>query len=136
MLFKTLVGSSKRVKNAKKYLIEWDSSSRSKMQFTVKQYLKQYWLHDIVFEEFPLVGSKMTFDFYNPNKNVIVEVQGGQHLKHTPFFHGKSKSNFLNQIKRDNDKQKFCQINNIDLVEIYPDDELSVDLFKSFGVIL
>ena len=136
MLFKPLVGSSKRVKNAKKYLIEWDSSSRSKMQFTVKQYLKQYWLHDIVFEEFPLVGSKMTFDFYNPNKNVIVEVQGGQHLKHTPFFHGKSKSNFLNQIKRDNDKQKFCQINNIDLVEIYPDDELSVDLFKSFGVIL
>jgi len=136
MLFKTLIGSSKRVKNAKKYLIEWDSSSRSKMQFTVKQYLKQYWLHDIVFEEFPLVGSKMTFDFYNPNKNVIVEVQGGQHLKHTPFFHGKSKSNFLNQIKRDNDKQKFCQINNIDLVEIYPDDELSVDLFKSFGVIL
>ena len=136
MLFKTLVGSSKRVKNAKKYLIKWDSSSRSKMQFTVKQYLKQYWLHDIVFEEFPLVGSKMTFDFYNPNKNVIVEVQGGQHLKHTPFFHGKSKSNFLNQIKRDNDKQKFCQINSIDLVEIYPDDELSVDLFKSFGVIL
>ena len=136
MLFKTLVGSSKRVKNAKKYLIEWDSSSRSKMQFAVKQYLKQYWLHDIVFEEFPLVGSKMTFDFYNSNKNVIVEVQGGQHLKHTPFFHGKSKSNFLNQIKRDNDKQKFCQINNVDLVEIYPNDELSVELFKSFGVIL
>ena len=86
MLFKTLFGSSKRVKNPKKYLVEWDSSSRSKMQFTVKQYLKQYWMHDIVFEEFPLVGSKMTFDFYNPNKNVIVEVQGNQHLKHTPFL--------------------------------------------------
>ncbi len=136
MLFKTLTGSSKRVKSPKKYLIEWDSSSRSKMQFTVKQYLKKYWSHDIVFEEFPLAGSRMTFDFYNPNKNVIVEVQGSQHLKHTPFFHGKSKSNFLNQIKRDNDKQKFCQMNNIDLVEIYPEDKLSTELFKSFGVIL
>jgi len=136
MLFKTLTGSSKRVKSPKKYLIEWDSSSKSKMQFNVKQYLKKYWSHDIVFEEFPLAGSKMTFDFYNPNKNIIVEVQGGQHLKHTPFFHGKSKSNFLNQIKRDNDKQTFCELNNIKLVEIFPDDELSIDLFKSFGVIL
>lgn len=136
MLFKTLTGSSKRVKSPKKYLIEWDSSSKSKMQFNVKQYLKKYWKHDIVFEEFPLAGSKMTFDFYNPNKNIIIEVQGGQHLKHTPFFHGKSKSNFLNQIKRDNDKQKFCELNNIKLVEIFPDDELSTDLFKSFNVIL
>lgn len=136
MLFKTLTGSSKRVKSPKKYLIEWDSSSKSKMQFNVKQYLKKYWSHDIVFEEFPLAGSKMTFDFYNPNKNIIIEVQGGQHLKHTPFFHGKSKSNFLNQIKRDNDKQTFCDLNNIKLVEIFPDDELSIDLFKSFDVIL
>ena len=78
----------------------------------------------------------MTFDFYNPNKNVIVEVQGNQHLKHTPFFHGKSKSNFLSQIKRDNDKQKFCELNDIKLVEIYPEDKLSKELFKSFNVIL
>lgn len=136
MLFQTLFGSSKRVKNPKKYLIQWDSSSKSKMQFNVKQYLKEYWLYDIVFEEFPLVGSKMTFDFYNPNKNVIVEVQGGQHLKHTPYFHGQSKSNFLSQIKRDNDKQKFCELNNIKLVEIYPNDKLSKELFESFNVTL
>ena len=136
MLFQTLFGSSKRVKNPKKYLIQWDSSSKSKMQFNVKQYLKEYWLYDIVFEEFPLVGSKMTFDFYNPNKNVIVEVQGGLHLKHTPYFHGQSKSNFLSQIKRDNDKQKFCELNNIKLVEIYPNDKLSKELFESFNVTL
>ena len=136
MLFKTLSGSLKRVKKPKKYLIKWDSSSKSKMQFNVKQYLKKYWNHDIVFEEFPLVGSKMTFDFYNSNKNGIVEVQGGQHLKHTPFFHGKAKSNFLKQIRRDDDKHQFCELNNINLVEIYPDDKLSNSLFKSFGVTL
>ena len=136
MLFKTLTGSSKRIKSPKKYLVEWDSSSKSKMQFNVKQYLKKYWNNDIVFEEFPLAGSRMTFDFYNSNKNIIIEVQGGQHLKHTPFFHGKSKSNFLNQIKRDNDKQRFCELNNIKLVEIFPNDELSVSLFKSFNVTL
>ena len=136
MIFKTLIGSSKRVPKPKKYLIQWDSSSRSKMQFNTKQYLKKYWSNDIVFEEFPIVGTKMTFDFYNPNKKVAVEVQGKQHLKYTPYFHGKSKSNFLSQIRRDNDKQKFCELNNIKLVEIYPDDKMSTDLFKSFGVIL
>tara|TARA_X000000950_G_scaffold289364_1_gene412415 strand:- start:14161 stop:14571 length:411 start_codon:yes stop_codon:yes gene_type:complete len=136
MIFKTLTGSSKRVSKAKKYLIQWNSSSRSKMQFNVKQYLKKYWSNDIVFEEFPIAGTKMTFDFYNPNKKVAIEVQGNQHLKYTPFFHGKSKSNFLSQIRRDNDKQKFCELNSIKLVEIYPNDEMSTDLFKSFGVIL
>jgi hypothetical protein len=78
----------------------------------------------------------MSFDFYNSNKNIAIEVQGGQHLKYTPFFHGKSKSTFLSQIRRDNDKQKFCELNNIKLVEIYPKDVLSEDLFKSFGIVL
>jgi hypothetical protein len=136
MVFKTLYGTSKRVKTPRKYLIKWSSTSRSKLQYSVKQFIETYWATDIVFEEFPIVGSKMTFDFYNSNKNIAIEVQGGQHLKYTPFFHGKSKSKFLSQIRRDNEKQKFCELNKIKLVEIYPDDNLSIDLFESFGVIL
>lgn len=136
MVFKTLIGSKKRVSKAKKYLINWDSESRSKFQKQVKDFVKEYWMNDVVFEEFPLAGSRLSFDFYNSNKKVAIEVQGGQHLKYTPHFHGKSKSNWLGQIRRDNDKEKFCKINGIKLVEIYPKDKLSVDLFESFGVIL
>ena len=33
-------------------------------------------------------------------------------------------------------KQKFCELNGIKLVEIYPEDKLSKELFKSFNVIL
>lgn len=136
MVFKTLVGSSKRVSKAKRYLINWDGESRSKMQYNCKQFLKDYWLNDIVFEEFPIAGTRLSIDFYNSNKKVAVEVQGGQHLKYTPHFHGKSKQTFLSQIRRDNDKQEFCKINKIKLVEVYPGDELSASLFKSFGVYL
>ena len=136
MVFKTLTGTSKRVKKPKNYLVKWGGQSRSKLQFSVKQFIKPYWDMDIVFEEFPIAGTRMSFDFYNSNKDIAIEVQGGQHLKYTPFFHGKSKSSFLSQIRRDNDKQKFCEINSIKLVEIYPNDELCVDLFESFGVIL
>ena len=83
-----------------------------------------------------MAGTRLTFDFYNANKKIAIEVQGSQHLKYTPHFHGKSKSNFLGQIRRDNEKQKFCSLNSINLVEVYPKDKLSLELFKSFGVTL
>lgn len=136
MIFKTLVGSTKRVKKPKNYMVKWKKPSRSKMQFGVKEFVKNYWFNDVVFEEFPIVGTRMSLDLYNANKNIAIEVQGAQHLKYTPFFHGKSKTTFLSQIRRDNDKQEFCKLNDIKLVEIYPEDKLSVDLFKTFGVIL
>lgn len=136
MIFKTLVGSTKRVKKPKNYMVKWDKPSRSKMQFGVKDFVKKYWFNDVVFEEFPIVGTRMSLDLYNANKNIAIEVQGAQHLKYTPFFHGKSKTTFLSQIRRDNEKQEFCKLNDIKLVEVYPEDKLSVDLFKTFGVIL
>tara|TARA_R110002051_G_scaffold53057_1_gene100307 strand:- start:9 stop:419 length:411 start_codon:yes stop_codon:yes gene_type:complete len=136
MIFNTLVGSKKRVSKPKRYLIDWRASSRSKLQLNTKTFLEPYWALDVVFEEFPVAGTRMTLDFYNASQKIAVEVQGGQHLKYTPYFHGKSKSSFLGQIRRDNDKEKFCALNNIRLVEVYPDDKLSVTLFKTFGVVL
>lgn len=134
MRFKTLTGSIRTVKKAKNYLIEWDSESRSKIQYNAKQFLKKYWSKHIVFEEFPVAGTKLSLDFYNANKKIAVEVQGKQHTKYVPFFHGKNKINYLNQLKRDRDKLQFCEINDIQLVEIYDGDELSEKLFESFGV--
>lgn len=134
MRFKTLTGSIRTVKKAKNYLIEWDSASRSKIQYNAKQFLKKYWSKHIVFEEFPVAGTKLSLDFYNANKKIAVEVQGKQHTKYVPFFHGKNKINYLNQLKRDRDKLQFCEINDIQLVEIYDGDELNEKLFESFGV--
>ena len=130
MVFKTLFGSTKKVKAARKYLVEWDSKSRSKVQNSVKKYLKKYWFCDIVFEEFPLVGSRMTFDFYNATKNIIIEVQGKQHTKFIPFMHANNKINYLKQLKRDQDKIKFCNLNSIVLVEYFDGDNTLSDLDK------
>ena len=95
MVFKTLFGSTRKVKSARKYLIKWDGNSKSIVQTLVKKYLKKYWSHDIVFEEFPLAGTRMTFDFYNATKNIVIEVQGRQHTKFVPFMHANSKINYL-----------------------------------------
>ena len=134
MRFKTLTGAERTVKKATSYLIDWDGQSRSKIQFQAKQFLKKHWSNHIVFEEFPVAGTKLSLDFYNANKKIAVEVQGKQHTKYVPFFHGSNKINYLNQLKRDRDKLKFCEINNIQLVEIYDGDKLDKSLFSNFGV--
>ena len=130
MVFKTLFGSTRKVKSARKYLVDWESSSRSKVQNSVKKYLKKYWSHDIVFEEFPLAGSRMTFDFYNATKGIVVEVQGRQHTKFVPFMHANSKINYLKQLKRDEDKIKFCNLNEIVLLEYFDGENTLEDLDK------
>jgi hypothetical protein len=136
MRFKTLTGATRTVKKAKNFLIDWDGKSRSKIQYNTKQFLKKYWSNHIVFEEFPVAGTKLSLDFYNANKKIAVEVQGKQHTKYVPFFHGKNKINYINQLKRDQDKLKFCELNDIQLVEVYDGDEVTEKLFETFGVIL
>lgn len=135
MKFKTINGSSAELKNPKRYLIKWRGKSRSKFQLSVKHFLFPYWKNDIVFEEFKLVGTRLSFDFYNANKKIAVEVQGGQHTKYVEFFHG-NRFTYLQQLKRDEKKLKFCEANGIILVEIYPKDKIDEELFLSFGVIL
>jgi len=135
MEFLSLNKKKKRFKNPKNYLIDWNGSSRSKFQIEVKQFLKNYWESNIVFEEFPIVGTRLTLDFYNANKRIAIEVQGRQHTQYVEFFH-QNRMNFLHQLKRDQIKEKFCGLNNITLVTIYENDIIDKHLFETQGVIL
>ena len=128
MKFFDASGRRRNLKNAKKYLIDWDKQSRSKFQTYVKEFLRPYWKNDIVFEEFRVVGSRLTLDFYNANKKIAVEVQGAQHTKYVKFFH-KTRLKYRDQLKRDEKKLDFCKANNIKLAEIYPQDEINASLF-------
>lgn len=135
MEFLTLTNKKRRCRNAKDYLINWEFKSRSKFQAEVKKFLKNYWSHDVVFEEFPIVGTRLTLDFYNANKKVAIEVQGRQHTSYVKFFH-QDRMNFLHQLKRDQKKEKFCELNKIKLITIYDNDTIDVGLFEIQGVIL
>jgi len=135
MKFKTLYGKEKTLKNARQYLIDWQKKTRSKFQDEVKRFLYKYWKDDVVFEELRMVETRLTFDFFNANKKIAIEVQGQQHTKFVPFFHG-SRAKFLQQLKRDCKKYDFCQINEVTLVEIYDVSELNKEFFESQGVFL
>ena len=135
MELKTLNNKPRKYKKVKKYLIDWDGKSRSKIQLRVKKFLKKYWDQNVVFEEFPVIGTRLTLDFYNANKKVAVEVQGRQHVKYIKFFH-KSRIDYINQLKRDEQKEKFCELNDIVLVNIYENDIIDEHLFEIHGVTL
>ena len=134
MLFKTIGGSRKRVRKIRNYIIDWEASSRSKRQFSVKEFLKKYWEKQIVFEELPVAGTKMTIDFYNATKKIAIEVQGAQHTKYVPYFHNGQKVNFLHQLRRDKQKREFCEINEISLIEIHDKDKLDDEMLKKLRI--
>ena len=131
MRFKTLAGITRKISKAHKYRIDWEAPSRSKIQFRVKKLLQKIWEPHVVFEGFPVAGTRMSLDFYNANKNIAIEVQGKQHNKYVPFFHGDNKINFISQVKRDFEKREFCKLNDIKLVEIFEDEPLDINHLRS-----
>jgi very-short-patch-repair endonuclease len=135
MIFLTTTGREQKLKNSTKYLIDWDKKCRSKLQKKVKDLLYSNWVSDIVFEELPVLGTRMTLDFYNANKKLAVEVDGNQHYKYNKFFHSNSRQNFLSQLQRDEKKEYFCEINQIKLVRILERDTIDEELLKRLDIV-
>jgi hypothetical protein len=105
-----------------KYLIDWDKKSKSQLQFKVKQFLRGYWKNHIVYEEFPVYGTRMKVDFVNATKKMAVEVHGPQHESFNKFFHNNSRADYLASIKRDTQKAAWLEKNNFIFIEIYDKD--------------
>src|SRR5688500_1701955 len=123
--------------NCDKYKVKWDGKSRSKYQYEVKQFLKEHWSRHIVYEEFTVFGSRMTLDFFNHHKRIAVEVQGEFHLGLSKFAHSGSSTVYWKQLDRDRRKARWCEANEIELVEIFPDDlPLTKEFFKNLGISL
>ena len=124
-------------KSVTKYLIKWSKKSRSKLQFNVKQFFKDYWKNHIVYEEFPVYGTRMKVDIINVTKKIAVEVNGPQHKKFNKFFHNNSRANYFNSIKRDWKKAEWLERNGYTLIEIEYNEikDLSVEFIQEkFGV--
>lgn len=128
MRFKKLNGREV-FKRLDKYRIDWEGKSRSKFQFSVKDFLYNYWKYDICYEEMPCAGTRLSIDIVNMTRRIAVEVHGDQHVKYVKHFH-RNRAQYAAQIRRDMDKLKWCNINKIQLVEIYTSTPFSEDWFK------
>jgi hypothetical protein len=96
--------------------------NKSALHNKVRHFLRELFPYDIIIEEVELIGSRdwkkkrpLTADFYIPNRNLIVEAHGEQHYTYSSFFY-KSKLDFLKSQKRDTDKIRWCNQNNINII--------------------
>lgn len=65
-----------------------------------------------------LGGGNLSYDFYIPKHNLLIEYQGEQHEKYIPGFH-KSKKDFEKQVKHDKRKKNYAEQNKYNFLEIW-----------------
>lgn len=72
----------------------------------------------------------LSYDFYLPNYNLLIEYQGEQHERFIKGIH-KTKQDFLKQQEHDRRKRQYAKDNNIELLEIwYYDFDKIEDILK------
>ena len=80
-------------------------------------------------------GGKLSYDFYIPQYNILIEVQGIQHERPIDYFGGEKQ--FAIQQEHDELKRKYAKNNNFDLLEIwyYDYDRIEEILNKKLEVV-
>jgi len=115
--------------------IEWFNNNDF-IEITQKEYNKmdylnkinnKYYISQKKFKGLVGVGNGLlSYDFYLPNYNLLIEYQGEQHERYYKGFH-KSKKDFLKQQEHDLRKREYAQNNNIKLLEIWYKDYNNIE---------
>lgn len=139
MVFKTLNGRERDI-SIKRYLIEWSPTREvSSWQAKTKMFLRPYWGHGIVLEEFRIPGSKLRVDLLRMDgpTPIMVEVSPESSHSYNEFFHGKSRNRFKDALKRDFKKREWGERCGFLCVELQETDfPLTEAAFARQGVIL
>jgi hypothetical protein len=96
----------------------------SKIEWATGQYLKEKFPYDTILCQWVLPSTQLRADFYIPTQRLMVEADGIGHRKFVPFFHG-NEQGFDRHKQRDNTKEIFCKLNNIKLIRITQESELT-----------
>ena len=127
MRVKKLNSSKEVLLRINKYRINWENDGNSSLEIQFRDLIKPYWKNSLVLFQCTIPGSLLKIDFLNCNKRLAVEINGTQHDKFNKFFHNNSRNVWLASMKRDIQKQKWLEENNIQLLELIQDD---LDNFK------
>jgi hypothetical protein len=125
MEFKQLDGRSYTI-YLPSYLVTMQSLENKSYlhQQAYKLLRKVYPLYEIC-QEIPVRTNEIIYlDLFVPLLMLGLEIQGMQHYKFVPFFHG-NKNEFLKAQQRDKNKKLWCEINNIKLIELRYDESIT-----------
>lgn len=74
-------------------------------------------------------GKNLYFDIFLPRLKIAIEADGRQHVEFVQHFHGDA-SGFQESKNNDNIKNSYCELNNITLVRILYNEELTKELIQ------
>lgn len=95
-----------------------DPQHRSELHIKARQLLHALFPLQPILEEVRLPGTNnLRADFYIPSWKLMIEVNGEQHYQFSLHHHG-SRAGFLSSLKRDSDKARWCDLNDIQLVTL------------------
>lgn len=103
------------------------TESKWKSEQLVYQYCKElFGKSNVEFQYSPLFLHKMSYDVYITEYDVAIEYQGKQHFEPVEFFGGEE--HFKAQRERDEKKLKLSKKNNVHLIYINYDEDISKEL--------
>jgi hypothetical protein len=104
-----------------RYLIDWYDDQDSQFSAEVIEFFEPYWKHDFVYAQVNVAGTRMSYDYVNTVKKIILEVDGEQHQNPLSFRHGGSNAKWLSQVKRDDLKDRMAAANGYTMIRITPE---------------
>lgn len=94
---------------------------KSKGEERIESYLSSQDIDYVAQMRYPelhgIGGKRLSFDFYLPTQNLLIEFQGKQHETAIDYFGGEDR--FKIQQENDNRKKVYARDNNIELLEIW-----------------
>jgi len=85
----------------------------------IDKYIKNYYIPQMKFDGLLGLGNGLlSYDFYIPKLNLLIEYQGEQHERYIPGFH-KTYDDFEKQLEHDRRKKEYAKLHNINLLEIW-----------------
>lgn len=106
---------------ARNYTCKYCETVRSRLELKIRRFLED---RHIDFQEqkkfdglLGVGGRSLSFDFFIPSMNVLIEAQGKQHFTPISFFGGDEM--YQKQVEHDRRKKEYARNNNYKFVEIY-----------------
>lgn len=98
----------------------------SELSDKVYNLLKEIFPHNVVIKEHYVnyKGSRLFFDFYIKDLDIVFECQGQQHEKFVQHFH-QDKEGFQALKKRDNLKIEYAEVNKIPFISVYYNEKIT-----------
>lgn len=113
----------RKVKDLEDCIVDWEiknnkQENTSKLHELARSIIAKCFISSLLYEEVSIPVEKYKkyrLDFFLPELNLAIEVQGEQHEKFNNFFYS-SKLEFAKARGRDLLKKQWCDINNITMI--------------------